>query len=578
MYPVRRRWRVVRLSHNGHLQLELERVQQPLQLRELWLVRLPAWDSWRRIRRRLRVIEPGLRSMKRPQLWRLYNQLLSAQSHRHSLVSYERWQQLIEAPAVAALPQVSSEREKEFHSYCIGDPLLDLPDGHWQVVFPGEGYRLSPWALRAVAAALTLRPRAQLIYGDEDTLDADGRRHCPQFKPAWNQELCWCDPYYSQCWFVSAALWNRWLALHREPPEGYSWQGLVLGLQDALNEGNNPIVHIPFVLSHRCTRELPTPIAAAEYSRLLPEEAVATATPAGYGYRLHWSLPTNSNLSIIIPTRDQLDLLRACLASIARHPAGCPLEILIVDNGSEDLATLNFLDEFAACSSSTQRHVLIQTPGPFNYSSLNNRAVKHSKGDVLLLLNNDVEFLYPGWGRELASQALRSGIGCVGAQLIYPDKTVQHGGVILGVGGVAGHAHQHFPVDASGYQRRLQLAQELSAVTAACLGISRATWDALGGLDAQHLAVNYNDVDLCLRARQLGLRNLYLPQVQALHHESKSRGRPEGAAYQQWLREFRVMEQRWGELLRSDPAYNPHLCLEAADFTLALRRDYKLVR
>jgi GT2 family glycosyltransferase len=162
--------------------------------------------------------------------------------------------------------------------------------------------------------------------------------------------------------------------------------------------------------------------------------------------------------------------------------------------------------------------------------------------------------------------------------LLYPDHTIQHAGVVLGVGGLAGHAHQDFPGNASGYQRRLQLAQEVSAVTAACLAISRENWDALGGLDAKELAVNYNDVDLGLRAQAHGLRNLYLPQVRARHHESKSRGRPEGAAFRQWKREWKVMEQRWGSQLGQDPAYSPHCSLEAADFSLALRSGVPLVR
>ena len=189
-----------------------------------------------------------------------------------------------------------------------------------------------------------------------------------------------------------------------------------------------------------------------------------------------------------------------------------------------------------------------------------------------------MEFLRPGWGQQLASNALRPGIGCVGAQLLYPDRTIQHAGVILGVGGLAGHAHQDLAAGQAGYNRRLGLSQEVSAVTAACLAISRQHWQQLGGLDEDQLAVNYNDVDLCLRAGHLGLSNLYLPQVLALHHESKSRGRPEGAAYRQWRREWSVMERRWGDLLQQDPAYHPHLSLEAGDFSLALRRETPRVR
>jgi GT2 family glycosyltransferase len=219
-------------------------------------------------------------------------------------------------------------------------------------------------------------------------------------------------------------------------------------------------------------------------------------------------MPATALLSVVIPTRDRPELLQACLTSIDRHPAGCDLEIVVADNGSVEPNTLALLERFSLEDRGGQPQIVVSVPGSFNYSRINNVAVEHSKGLVVLLLNNDVEFLHAGWGLELASHALRPGIGCVGAQLLYPDHTVQHGGVILGVGGLAGHAHQDFPGDVQGYQGRLQLAQELSAVTGACLAISRNHWQALEGLDATHLAVNYNDVDLGLRARQLGLRNL----------------------------------------------------------------------
>ena len=208
---------------------------------------------------------------------------------------------------------------------------------------------------------------------------------------------------------------------------------------------------------------------------------------------------------------------------------------------------------------------------PFNYSSLNNKAADLANGSVFAAQQR-CRNLTPNWALELASNALRPGIGCVGAQLHYPDNTIQHAGVVLGIGGLASHAHRDSYRTASGYQSRLQLAQEFSAVTAACLAISRTHWDELGGLDAAELAVNYNDVDLCLRAKNAGLRNLYIPQVQAIHHESKSRGRPRGKAYKQWRREWAVMQRRWRVLVLDDPAYHPSLTLEDESWNLSLRR------
>ena len=511
MYPVRRRWRVLRFCKRGTLELCLERVPHPLQLEELWLIRLPAWDAWRRIRRRLRGSSAA------------------------------------------------------------------LPDGHWLTLLPGEGHQLSPWATRAVAAALKERPQALLLYGDEDQITPMGERCQPQFKPAWNQELCWSDPQYSQCWFVADGLWNPWLQ-QRNQRAISSWQELVLGLQAQIDAPRQQIGHIPMVLSHHGVDQRPQPVAPAELQRLLGNGALVNPSPTGLGYQLRWPLPADTTLSLIIPIRDRLELLQACLASIEAQEPGCAIEILIADNGSQEPATRAFLQAFAANSSRRRRQVVVPVPGAFNYSAINNRAAEQCKGSVLLLLNNDVEFLGPGWGQQMASNALRPEIGCVGAQLLYPDGTIQHAGVILGIGGIAGHAHQDWAAGEAGYSRRLGLSQEVSAVTGACLAISREHWEQLGGLDERQLAVNYNDVDLCLRAGQLGLRNLYLPQVQALHHESKSRGRPEGAAFRQWRREWGVMERRWGGLLQQDPAYNPHLSLEAGDFSLALRLDAPSVR
>ena len=570
MYPVRRRWRVVRLRHSARLLLELERVQQPLRLEEVWLLRIPAWDAWRRIRRRLKA------SGTKSELWRQYNQLLAGQARRHALVPYERWQRLVERPAVEVLAPLSAAERDQFHSYRFGDPAQPIPTGHWMVATQ-PGVTLTAWALQAVAAARRQKPEVLLLYGDEDLITPTGERQYPQFKPAWNQELFWCDPHYSSCWFVSAELWNQWLT-SRTAQSPASWQHLLLALQAQLSNTTAQIGHIPMVLSHRQGAPAPEELNPQHLEPFLPQGGRANITAGGLGYRLQFPLAKATCLSVIIPTRDRLELLRACLGSIDKHYPGCQLELLIADNGSCEAQTLKWLREFAAASSTERRQVVVNAAGPFNYSAINNLAVQHCQGSVLLLLNNDVEFLHPGWGYELASQALRPGIGCVGAQLLYPDHTIQHAGVVLGVGGLAGHAHQDLPADANGYHRRLQLAQEMSAVTAACLAISRQTWDALGGLDAQQLAVNYNDVDLGLRAQSLGLRNLYLPQVRVIHHESKSRGRPEGEAFRQWRREWKVMEQRWGAALIRDRAYSPHCSLETADFSLALRSGVPLVR
>lgn len=581
MFPMRRRFRVVRVAHRSVLTLELQRVQHPLRIRELWLVRLPAFEAWRRIRRRLQKPLGGHLPRRPPLIWRAYNQLLAAQANQHGLVRYERWLEVVERPWVSSLAPLQESDISRFHQHTFASVPQFAPPATWVVVL-SHNSRLTPWALQAVAAAISQMPEALLLYGDEDQIGADGERHSPQFKPAWNRELFWGDPGYSHCWFIEADLWNQWL----DQPVSSAptcCHALVVQLLGLLQGREQCIRHLPFILSHRSgSQELPS-LAASELQDLLRQQLGAQAPRISRrtsvrGYQLHWPLPAGTLLSVVIPTRDRPELLRACLEAIDRYPAGCSLELVVADNDSAEPAMLALLDRFEANSSLQRRQIVVRTPGPFNYSAINNLAIQSSRGSVILLLNNDVEFLHEGWGLALAANAMRPDIGCVGAQLLYPDRRVQHGGVILGIGGIAGHAHHDFEGHVSGYHGRLQLVQELSAVTAACLAISRDHWQELGGLDERRLAVNYNDVDLCLRARQRGWRNLYLPQVRALHHESKSRGRPEGAAFRQWRREWAVMEKRWGHLLQKDPAYHPHLSLEAADWTLAIRRDAPLIR
>ena len=201
---------------------------------------------------------------------------------------------------------------------------------------------------------------------------------------------------------------------------------------------------------------------------------------------------------------------------------------------------------------------------------MNNYASTVARGDVYVLVNNDIVIISENWVKEIASNALRPDIGCVGSKLLYDDKSIQHAGVILGIGGIAGHAHKYFPESNDGYHGRLKLSQEYSAVTGALLGVSKRNWELIGGMDEKNLKVNYNDVDFCLRAGAIGLKNIFLPQIVAYHFESKTRGRPEGYAYNQWKKEKHFMKKKWGSLLQNDPAYNPNLTLLEENFSIRL--------
>jgi len=235
-------------------------------------------------------------------------------------------------------------------------------------------------------------------------------------------------------------------------------------------------------------------------------------------------------------------------------------------HGSDDAATLEYLQ-------SLRGHPLVRVhrdERPFNFSALNNAAAGLCRGELLGLVNNDIEVIDGGWLREMAGLAQRRDVGAVGARLWFSNGTLQHAGVILGIGGVAGHVHRQLPRAAPGYQGRALLTQEFSAVTAACLLLRREVFEAVGGMDEAHLAVDYNDIDFCLRIRRSGLRVIWTPHAQLYHHESATRGTARStAAEQRYQGEIGFMHKNWGPLLECDPAYNPNLALRGLDFALS---------
>jgi GT2 family glycosyltransferase len=241
------------------------------------------------------------------------------------------------------------------------------------------------------------------------------------------------------------------------------------------------------------------------------------------------------------------------------------LEILVCDNDSEELPTLEFLNSLEG----NGKIRVLRIPGSFNYSRINNQAVSMAKGDLILFLNNDVEAINKDWLREMVSHALRPEIGCVGAKLLYPNNTIQHAGVVLGIGGVAGHAFRAFPCNHSGYMSRLNLAQNYSAVTAACMMVRKSTFLESGGFDEENLKVAFNDVDLCLKINELGYRNLWTPFARLYHHESASRGSDLSSTnFKRYSKEASYLKKKWALLLGDDPCYNKNLTKEKEDFSI----------
>ena len=271
-------------------------------------------------------------------------------------------------------------------------------------------------------------------------------------------------------------------------------------------------------------------------------------------------------VSLILPTRDRIDLLRVAVQSILEKTDYPDYEIIIVDNNSAEPETFAYFDEIG----SHENVRILPYPGAFNYSAINNEAVRHAEGEIIGLINNDVEVINGDWLTEMVSWAQQERVGCVGAKLYYPDDTIQHAGVILGIGGVAGHSHKHFGKQDAGYFARLKLLQNLSAVTGACLLVRKSVFQAIGGLDEQNLKVAFNDVDLCLKVREAGYDNVWTPFAELYHYESPSRGLEDTPEKQERFgKEAQYMMDRWGNSLHSDPFYSPNLTLACESFAIS---------
>jgi GT2 family glycosyltransferase len=285
-------------------------------------------------------------------------------------------------------------------------------------------------------------------------------------------------------------------------------------------------------------------------------------------HRVTYEIPDPPPLvSIVIPTRDRVELLQQCLTSIRERTDYPSVELIIVDNSSTETATLKFLQEIEQQPDTR----VVRDSAAFNFSRLINRGAAAAKGDVLAFLNNDVEAKEPGWLREMVSHVMRAGIGAVGARLWYPNGTLQHGGVILGLGGVAGHAFTGVPRGHAGYFNRAWLQQNCSAVTAACMLVRREVFEKAGGFDEKNLAISFNDVDFCLRLRAAGLQNVWTPSASLIHHESASRGHQYTREEQvQFVAEAAYVQRKWARELLSDPFYNPNLSLNLPGFELAV--------
>lgn len=426
---------------------------------------------------------------------------------------------------------------------------------------------LSPIAVAAFARHLSSSPKTQLIYCDDDRIEDSGRRHSPHFKPDWNPEYFLCSDYIGRAALMSVEA-VRTCGSYRSRYPGLEDYDLMLRL--SANAPDGAIAHIPQPLWHLGSAPASQPMDAVVRAALTERGSplMVEAGAVSGTNRLIWPMPEpEPHVTVIIPTRDRVDLLRRVVGTLVERTAYRSFDIIVVDNGSTERETLAYLDEIA---SSGQVQIL-RDDGVFNFSRLNNRAAAISRGTVLALLNNDVEITDHDWLSEMVRTAVDPNIGAVGAKLLYGSGHVQHAGILGGVGTAAAHGHKYCAGDAPGYMNRLVVQQQVLAVTAACLVVEASKFRAVGGFDDENLAVAFNDVDLCLKLTERGWRTIFTPWARLVHHESVSRGHDVGGEREaRFARESDLLQRRWGADLLQDPFYNPHLTHRYEDFSLSV--------
>ncbi|WP_262378637.1 glycosyltransferase family 2 protein [Luteimonas viscosa] len=458
-------------------------------------------------------------------------------------------------------------RERNGHIARASNTALEMATGAYVALLDHDD-ELRPHALLEMAQAIAGDPALDLLYSDEDKLDGDGQRFDPYFKPDWDPDLLRSQNYVCHLSVIRTSL-VRAVGGFRPGFEGSQDHDLVLRCSERIDPAR--IRHIPKVLYHWRAIEGSTALTrdAKDYAAAAGVRAVdehlrrchpgARAEELSHGhYRVRWPLPEAApKVSLLVPTRDRANLLRTCVESIFERTDYPDFEVVVIDNQSSEPDALQYLAELDR----RDRVRVLRFDAPFNYSAINNWAAGQCDGAVLGLVNNDIEVLSREWLSEMVSHAVRPGIGAVGAMLYYPDDTIQHAGVVLGVHGVAAHAYCGMPRGYPGHGGRVRVAQRLSAVTGACLVVRRSVFEQVGGLD-ESLQVAFNDIDFCLRVREAGYRNLWTPFAELYHHESASRGSEDTEEKRaRFVGEVEAMLHRWSPQLRCDPAYNPNLSL-----------------
>ena len=464
-------------------------------------------------------------------------------------------------------PRIKVAFRKENGNICAAsNSALELCSGVFTVLMDQDD-TLSPLALYEVVRCLQRQPDVNLIYSDEDKIDDKGERYQPFFKGNWDPYRILCQNYVNHMVAYRTELLKE-IGGFKIGMEGSQDHDLVL--RCAIRSSEGQIIHIPKVLyqwrkssdkksfSDLFLKKCQQSRISSVREYLNAKGIEASVSPGDYDFnKITFSLPNPLPIvSCIIPAKNHADLTRKCLEGVLKSGYQ-NLEIILVDNGSTEQEALDLCSQYERVPNVK----VIHWDKPFNYSEINNMAANRSTGEYLLLLNNDVEPISSDWLKTMLGYASQKDVGCVGAKLLYPNRTIQHAGVVLLGNGVAGHLHVHENQDSQGYFDDINLPRTVSAVTGACLMIRKELFFHVGGFNEKDLHVAFNDVDLCLKVMESGYRNVFVPYALLYHHESISRGRDDvdPIKIKRFEREQIYMRKRWAKVLNNDPYYNPNL-------------------
>lgn len=506
---------------------------------------------------------------------------------------YENWELCIaddcsSDPHIKPLLNSYMERDKRIkvvfrkengHISEATNSALEIATGEYVGLLDNDD-ELSVFALYEVVKLLNTHPEADLIYTDEDKLSESNHRSQPFFKTDWAPDSLMTNNYICHFGVYRKKILNE-IGGFRKGYEGSQDYDLVLRFTEKTKE----IFHIPKILYHwrmigNSTAVNPDSKGYAfEAGKRALEDALkrrgleGTVSHGAFSgaYDIDYNIKSPGLVSIIIPTKDHLEDLKVCIDSIFEKTEYEDFEILIADNGSVEEKTKIFLEAYSEKYKEKFRVLSIDIP--FNYSRINNLAVKEAKGDYLLFLNNDTKVITQGWLKKMVSYAQQDHIGAVGAKLYYPEDRIQHAGVLMGMGGIAGHGHLNYPKENYGYFGKLMINSNYSAVTAACMMVKRKDFDLVNGFE-ETLRVAFNDVDFCLKLYKNGKYNIWLHNVELYHYESKTRGFEDTEEKKQrFKKEIKYMETHWSRYIKEDPFYNVNLTRVSGNYGVCVDID-----